>query len=305
MSEHQTPAPVQEAEDFNAYEAQEQAAEPAATEEKPAAETAEESEASEEQKETEEQTESEDSEESEEEAEGEKEEKPKKKGGGFQRKIDKLTKRNSDLAAQNRALEERLERLEKKDEPKPEKAEPSSTDDPKPRSEEFEFFDDFTEAMTDWKLRQKEKAEFERKSKEEAEAAKRKAAENWKTRVDAARERYEDYDEVLETAEDLDVPVDLETALLEAGPEIIYHLAKNRDEAKRIADLPLRSALREIGKIEAKLADSSKEPPPKPQPRKTSSAPKPAPSLSGPGGVAKRAHEYTGEYLEEYESLRK
>ena len=71
----------------------------------------------------------------------------------------------------------------------------------------------------------------------------------------------------------------------ESGAEILYHLAKQPAELKRIAALSPVSAVREIGKLEAALTKSSsapengtpritgapKPPPPTGRPSKTSS----------------------------------
>ena len=53
----------------------------------------------------------------------------------------------------------------------------------------------------------------------------------------------------------------------EAGPQIAYHLAKNRDEAMRVAGLSERDMIREFGRIEERLS--------KPPPRRVSQAPEP------------------------------
>lgn len=281
------------ADDFAAWEAQRNAelTGESADAEEPATESSDESETPEEKKESEGQDSSEDEESEEGKGEdGEKQEEKPKRKGGFERKIGKLTRQKSELERQNRELAEKLAALEK---PKAEDK-PAKSDDQKPRSEDFESFDEFTEALTDWKLDQRAKAQeakdAEAKAKAETESRKQKAAEGWNDRVAEARKQFADYDEVLEEAADIDVPAELESALLEAGPAVLYHLAKDPAEAERISKLPVQTALREIGKIEAKIAsqpaakEEEPEPTPKPKP-KPSQAPRPAKPLGGSSGA--------------------
>ncbi len=65
----------------------------------------------------------------------------------------------------------------------------------------------------------------------------------------------------------------------EAPGKILYHLAKNPDEAERIASLPLGQQAREIWKLEQTLA--SAKPPVKP-----SAAPEPIKPLGGSKAVS-------------------
>lgn len=62
----------------------------------------------------------------------------------------------------------------------------------------------------------------------------------------------------------------------ENGPELLLHLAKNRDLAERISGLSAVAAAREIGRIEASL---EKPPAPAPAPKPVSKAPPPPPKI--------------------------
>lgn len=269
-------------EDFATWEAQRNAeltGDSGAGEKTPAAESADESETSGKTEEPEEETSEGD--EGDEPEDKPKDEKPKRKGG-FQKRIDRLTRENHELAA-------RLAALEKGDEKEaPAKASTdAANDDPKPKSEDFDSFDEFTEAMTDWKIRQREQAraaeETAAKAKAEAENQRKAIGQSYVEQEKAVKAKYADFDEVMEAAEEVEAPQYLLDLLLQAGPEVAYHLAKDLDNAARIAKLGPTAAAREIGKIEATIVDSSdKEPTPKTQPtKKTTSAPKPARSLTG------------------------
>ena len=62
------------------------------------------------------------------------------------------------------------------------------------------------------------------------------------------------------------------------GPEVAYFLANNRELAQQIYDLPPVQAAREIGRIEARLAQAREAVPPPPKPVLTQ-APPPPPSI--------------------------
>jgi hypothetical protein len=64
----------------------------------------------------------------------------------------------------------------------------------------------------------------------------------------------------------------------ELGPQIAYHLARDRAECERIARLNPIAAVREIGKLEAKLSPSVSEEKKTP---KLSAAPEPIKPVSG------------------------
>lgn len=193
---------------------------------------------------------------------------PKKKGG-FQRRIDKLTQRNRELEAK---LAE-VSAGKPTETPAAEKAETA-----KPKVEDFQSYDDYVEALADYKLEQREKARQEKAAADARKVAEDKARsehatrmEAWESRQDDAREKYADYDDVLEGVEIPNNPA-FQYAVLthENGAELAYSLASNPDELKRIGAITDPIALgRELGKYEAKLAAPTEKKP------KTSKAPAP------------------------------
>ena len=89
-------------------------------------------------------------------------------------------------------------------------------------------------------------------------------------REDAARDRYDDFDQVAHNPQlPITMPMAQAIRTSDVGPEIAYYLGMNPKEAARIANLtdPLLQA-KEIGKIEAKVAET-------PPAKKTSAAPAP------------------------------
>lgn len=114
----------------------------------------------------------------------------------------------------------------------------------------------------------------ERKAQElvarrEAEKQQAEAIEAYHDRVEEARSKYEDFEQV---AYNPRVPITTVMAeairVSEVGPDVAYYLGSNFKEAERISRLAPLAQAKEIGKIEAKLAA---EPPVK----KTTNAPAP------------------------------
>jgi hypothetical protein len=103
------------------------------------------------------------------------------------------------------------------------------------------------------------------------EAAKQQAVimEQYHDKEEEVRGKYDDFDQVAYNPNLPITDVMAETIRAsEIGPELAYHLGSNPKEAERIARLSPFLQAKEIGKIEAKLADA-------PPVKKTSSAPAP------------------------------
>jgi hypothetical protein len=103
------------------------------------------------------------------------------------------------------------------------------------------------------------------------EAAKQQSAvlESYQEREEAARDKYDDFEQVAYNPKLTITNVMAETIQSsDIGPELAYYLGSNPKDAERIARMTPLSQAKEIGKIEAKLAA---EPPVK----RTTSAPAP------------------------------
>ena len=200
-------------------------------------------------------------------------EKPKPRGAG--KRIGELTHKRK-LAEQERDYwkEQALNG-------KPEPVKKDVVADPvvAPNSLDFDSNDDYQKAMNEWvdqatdrKLSQKEQqAETKRVQIQQQEVF-----QTWENKQSDFADTHDDYYDVAH-AENLPVSKDMVEALTSSdkGPEILYHLGRNPQEAARICQLPPIAAAREIGKIEAKIALTP--------PRKTTNAPPPINTLSGAG----------------------
>lgn len=245
-----------------------------------------------------------DTEQGEKEASGEEvdeEGKPKRKGG-FQRRIDKLTAR---LHAQSEEAEFWRQKALERERLAPKAETPQVK--PKPTQEDFKLADGesydhaaYTEALTDWKAEEAVRryaAEQETKAKErDAQTEKQREQAEFQKREQDFADSVEDYEEVtsiaIGTLRQAPGPgsASIGQALFasECGPELLYYLGQNPDEAKRIAQLSPARAMMALGQLEARLAEQEEEkgeetrtPPP------VSTAPKPATPIRKPSGASK------------------
>lgn len=225
-----------------------------------------------------------------------KEEKPKGKKGGFQRRIEKLNARAAEALRRAEAAEQRLAQLEadsKKPTEPTETEQKAATTDGEPQMDAFETYTEYAKALARWEVRQ----EFEAREAK-AQEAKRQAEEQ--ARVNAHRERVqkfaasvEDWEDVIESVADVRMSLTVQTELLnsENGPELMYELAKNREELERICSLGPVAAARELGKFETRIAKQASAEEKKPEPKKLTKAPKPIEPVGASKGSAKKTPE--------------
>lgn len=232
--------------------------------------------------------------------EAEAKEEPKPKKNRFQERIDQLNEKARTERERADALEARLKKLEeaaaplKKAEAEEKNDGPQPTDLNEDGSDKYplgEFDPQYQRDFIKHTLKQEreaQKAEIEKEKQQEAANAERAELETeWQAKLEPAQERYPDFHE---RGEDLlEAFVDLDPAYgeflsstimnLPNGPDVLYYLASNIDEANRITKLGAVSAVIALGRIDAQF-DGEKEEKPV-QRKKTSSAPPPPPRNKG------------------------
>lgn len=191
-------------------------------------------------------------------------------GDETKKRIQALTRKFRD--AERRAIAAEAEARTLREVHKPAPEEPAPTGPPKPREEDFENYAEYTEALTDWKVDQREA-----KWKAEQEAAKGPPAPSerdirFNEAISTASEKYEDFEDVafaptvpitermVEIMKDCEHPVD-----------VAYYLGKHLQECVAISHMTPTAAAIAIGKIDVAM----KEKPPSPTPKKVSGAPAP------------------------------
>jgi len=192
------------------------------------------------------------------EATGTEERKPNPK---IERRFSEITKQREAAREEARkereareALESRLRELESKANPAPA---PQVDANAEPQPSQFEDAFEYARALAEWSaekaLRDRDAAE-ERRKQQAAEAEKHKA---WADKVAKAKTELPDFEDMVASS-DVAVSNEVRDAILESdvGPQVLYYLAENSDFAKSLGEMPTIKALREIGKLEARLEKS-------------------------------------------------
>lgn len=176
----------------------------------------------------------------------------KPKARGVQKRLDELTanwrgeqRRAQQLQDQNLELQRQLT--------KPEPVAPQPTEG-EPKLENYESYEQYVDARADYRADQKiaewQSQQEQRSQETQAEAQQREFMD----RAETFRESHEDFDSVAFNPS-LHVTPDMVGLLnaSEKGPELLYHLGQNPNDAQRIAQLPPGQAAMELGRIEAGL----------------------------------------------------
>jgi hypothetical protein len=214
---------------------------------------------------------------------------PQRSKGGFQKRIDELTKAN---AESRRQLTEALEALNKR---QTEPVREAPAEDARPVRDHFDNPDDFTAAVADWSAK---KAVREYQSQAQAEQQREAGTREFQTilnRWDEGRAKaIEAHPDYVEVAENPAIPVaqHVGIAVLNTpnGHDVLYYLGQNPKEAARISGLMAPQAALEIGMLSAKLEGNGVQ---------TSKAPAPVrPVSSSRNSAEKVAPEDDPNYME-------
>ena len=246
---------------------------------------------------------------------GEPENKPPR---GVQKRLDELARREGEAVRRAEAAEARLDKalqalesrtgvqaegvkqaIENQD---PEPAKPAKTDYSDPETYEAAL-SAYTDTKAGWIARREVKAKLAEEHKKvadkEVEEGNKAIQAQYATKVEKAREKYDDFDEVAYSP-DVHISIPMAQVIMrsEQGSDLQYYLGKNKAEAERISKLPLDMQLVEMGQVLARLKEPAKAPSPT-----LTQAPKPIKPLgAGSDAAQKSVEEMT---MEEYAASRK
>jgi len=180
----------------------------------------------------------------------------RKQNPKLEKRFSEITKQREQArqeAAQEREARQKLETeiaaIRQQQQPQQAKAA-----DEKPQPSQFTDAFEYAEALADWSAEQalvrRDKEDLQRR----ADEAQQKVISSWAQKVAAAKADIPDFDDMVASS-GVAVSDPIRDAILESdvGPQILYHLAKEDDLAKKIASMSPFAALREIGKLEAKF----------------------------------------------------
>ena len=184
----------------------------------------------------------------------------KKQNPKLERRFSTLSKARDQAKAEaqqereaRQTLEARVRELESGSKP-----EVKSTAITEPKPEQFTDAFEYAKALAEYS------AEAALANRDKQDAEKRAAAEQtklikgWETRLKATKAEIPDFAEMVESST-VTVNDTVRDAILESdiGPRILYHLAENEEFALKLNEMPLITAIREIGKLEARLEKSA------------------------------------------------
>lgn len=189
----------------------------------------------------------------------------------FERRLDKVYREKAAAEAKAEFLEKQIR----------ESAQTRELPQGAPRMQDFTDIQEYATAFAKFQSENAIK-EHEGKRAREAQAAnQRQLAESWDAKTIKADKKYDDFDEVVGEIKPTS-PWAIAIMQADNGDDVAYYLGSHLKEAQRIAALDPVAQVREIGRLEAKLAAE----PPK---TKISKAPAPINPLSAATGAQSAA----------------
>jgi hypothetical protein len=209
----------------------------------------------------------------------------KKQNPKLEKRFSELTKQRKEAEARAEELERRLAAIEGK-QAQPAQAQPESVQKPTPDNYRDAF--EYAEALSQWSAEQALLKREQEVKQKEFEVQKQKVIQTWQQKLEATIAELPDYEDMVASS-NVKVNDTVRDAILESdvGPRILYELASDDDIAEKLSTMSTASALKLIGKLEAKFEKT--EEPVKAE-KKTvaakSKAPEPIRPLRSTGGVA-------------------
>jgi len=198
------------------------------------------------------------------------EDQPEAKPQGIQKRISELVHERNEarraLDAERRRIDQLVELVsQRKQEPEP----------VPPTMEQFQYDEGkYQQAVIDYAQKQATAAAKAEIQQWQVQQAQQQKAQSFKAKEAEFATATEDY---ADAVYDPTLPITAAMAEViqesDVGPQLAYHLAKNRAVAEQLAKLPERAMAREIGRLEAKLLT------PAPRPVAVPKAPPPPPKL--------------------------
>ncbi len=211
------------------------------------------------------------------------------KGKGWQKRVDRLTRRNYEQDQRIERLLESQEQLISRLAGKsaaPEAKAPVVAEKPTP--DKFATYEEYVEALADYKAEQKIDAKLashkERQEKSSEQQQLKETFDAYNHRVAEAQSRYDDFDEVVGRS-DIQVPQAVQMAVIELdnGPDVAYYLGQHPEICEELCAKRPMAAVAMLGRIAATLeveaedeTENESEPGEKPAPKPAVVAAKPA-----------------------------
>ena len=219
---------------------------------------------------------------------------PKKQNPKLEKRFSEITKqreearREAEQERQRRVeLEQRLQNLEKQT------TQPVVTEQ-EPQPSQFQDAFEYAKALAEFTTDKRIEEMKQQDAQEKAQAEMQRVIQSWATKVEQAKAELPDFDAIVASS-DVVVSDAVRDAILESdvGPKILYHLAEDAEYARKVASMPVRAALKEIGKLEARFET-------KVEPVVRSKAPAPVTPIRATSGVAETKLDSNGKWYGSY-----
>lgn len=213
---------------------------------------------------------------------------------------DRLNKRITDKDQFIRTQQSELDKFKSAPPAEPTPAVNTSPDG-KPELDNFDDYEQYNEALMDWKLGERDKQSSINALAESEEIERQERANNFEQKASVFRTKQADFDEIAKSPEISHVYgqaphlADIVESS-EAGPEIAYYFGNNPDKAAEIAAMAPYQAAIEVGKLEAKVQTA-------PKPKNITKAPTPISTVGGGHDPAEKSVDDMSQA--EYEAARK
>jgi chromosome segregation ATPase len=227
----------------------------------------------------------------------------KKQNPKLEKRFSELTKQRKEAEARAEELARRVAELENQREPA--KAEYQGNREPQP--DDFKDAFDYAKELAKWSAEQAlAKREQEVKQKE-VEAQRETVIKTWQQKLESTKAELPDYEDMVASST-VSVNDTVRDAIIESdvGPRILYELASDDDLAEKLTSMSTASALKMIGKLEAKFEKTAE---PVKAEKKTvaakSNAPEPIRPLRSTGGVSDVALDSDNLSYQQWKAARK
>lgn len=140
--------------------------------------------------------------------------------------------------------------------PSPPSPAPVAATPDKPKIEAFTDYGDYVEALADWKIAQARTAD---RAAQQQEAEQTRITTAWRTRVEAAKDRYPDFDAIaLQAPTTIPQGSLIDAWILEdtSGADVLYSLQKDPSELSRILALPIFEQVKALSLLAQRLSPS-------------------------------------------------
>lgn len=194
-------------------------------------------------------------------AEDKKEEPQKPKStGGFQKKIDRLTKHNFTIEEELSKARQELETLRSNSNgngKKSEEAAPKSDEEPK--RESFQSDNEYVRALTRWEVRQELREQAEADARRDVDEREKMLAKSYNERAAEARSRYDDWDKVVTQEVEIPIAVGRAILLMNNGPDVAYLLGSDPELRAELLKLDPIEAVGRAWEISKEMSGKKKE----------------------------------------------